>query len=181
MAIAVMERDYAAPITIGELVGLDGHTQWCLSTHRCRPLFHSLAIDGKSSLCVFECPDAEALRIASKQMDMPGQARVWGANIHYHPDDPQPEGPVMRDGEAALAIVQRSFGKPEIFEELQAMEDAKASCLTMHRVRFVKTFFSLDRQRMACLYAAPDVEAVRKASTMTGLPFDRIMRAALPV
>lgn len=181
MATAVMERQYPEPITIEELVGLDNNTKWCLSTHRCKALFHSLAADGKSSLCIFDVPDAEALRMAAKRMETPDQPAIWGATIHYHPDNPLPDLPLMKDGEAAIAMVQRSFGKPEVFEELQAMEDAKSSCLTLHNVRFIKSFFSLDRQRMACLYAAPDVEAIRKAVSMTGLPFDRVMRAALPV
>jgi hypothetical protein len=175
-----MERTYGEPLTIEELVGLDGKTRWCLTTHRCKAVVHSLAGDGKSSLCVFDAPDAEALRMAAKQMDTPDQPRIWGATVHYHPDEPLPGGPLMRNGESAIAMVQRSFEKPQLFEELQAMEDAKASCLTLHRVRFVKSFFSLDRQRMACLYAAPDVEAVRKAASMTGLPFDKVLRAARP-
>jgi predicted DNA binding CopG/RHH family protein len=180
MATAVMERTYAAPITIEELIGLDVNTRWCLSTHRCRPLFHSLAADEKSSLCIFDCPDAEALRSAAREMETTEEPRIWGASMHYHPEDPQPDGPLMRDGESALAIVQRSFGKPEVFEDLQAMEDAKASCLTLNRVRFIKTFFSYDRRRMACLYAAPDLEAVRKACVMTGLPYDKVLRATIP-
>ncbi len=180
MVTAVLERVYNEPIMIEALANPSSNTKRCLSMHRCKALFHSLGSDGKTSLCIFDVPDVESLRMATKQMDLAEKVRVWGANIHYHPDDPSPDGSLMKNGEAVLAIVQRSFGKPEVFEELQAMEDAKASCLTLNRVRFIKTFFSLDRQRMACLYAAPDLEAVRKACDMTGLPYDKVMRVTLP-
>ena len=69
-------------------------------------------------------------------------------------------------------LVERSFATPVAFAAIQALEDAGAWCLQMHRVTFLKTLFSTDRRRMICLYAAPDAESVRRAQEQARLPFD---------
>lgn len=70
-------------------------------------------------------------------------------------------------------MVERTFGEPVAFEEIQAIEDAGAWCLEAHGVTFLKTYFSRDRRRMLCLYTAPDAESVRLAERQAGVPFDR--------
>jgi len=59
------------------------------------------------------------------------------------------------------------------------MEDRGASCRVQHRVRFLRTYFSADRRRMVCCYAAPDAESVRLAQRQAGVPFERVWPAAL--
>ena len=71
-------------------------------------------------------------------------------------------------------VVERSFEEPVTIGEIQAIEDAGASCLETHQVTFVRTFFSRDRKRMICLYRAPDAEAVRVAQRMAGMPVDSV-------
>jgi hypothetical protein len=58
---------------------------------------------------------------------------------------------------------------------VQAIEDANAHCLEAHRVRFMRTFFSSDRRRMACLYLAPDAESVRIAQRQATMPVDSVV------
>jgi len=74
-----------------------------------------------------------------------------------------------------LVIVERNFEEPQLFEELQALEAAKHWCLETHEVTFVKTYFSLDRKRMFCVYRAPDADAVRSAQRQAGMPFDTVI------
>jgi hypothetical protein len=71
-------------------------------------------------------------------------------------------------------VVERSFDEPVTIEEIQALEDAGASCLEAHEVAFVRTFFSRDCKRMICLYRAPDAEAVRMAQRKAGMPVDSV-------
>lgn len=77
----------------------------------------------------------------------------------------------------SLVVVERSFSEPQIFSELQAVENAHGWCLEMHGVTFDRSYFSLDRTRMICLYQAPDAEAVRRAQRQAGLPVDRAWAA----
>lgn len=69
-------------------------------------------------------------------------------------------------------VVERTFDEPVDLEALQRREDERAWCLEAHSVRFLRTFFALDRRRMLCLYEAPDAESVRLAQRKAGLPFD---------
>jgi hypothetical protein len=39
----------------------------------------------------------------------------------------------------------------------------------------LRSYLSLDGMRMLCLYAAPDLEAVRQANRLTGLPVAEVM------
>lgn len=72
-----------------------------------------------------------------------------------------------------LVLVERDFEEPQEFEQLQAQESAGAWCLESRKVRFVRSFLSLDRKHMFCLYEAPDAESVREAQREAGLPFSR--------
>lgn len=74
-------------------------------------------------------------------------------------------------------IVERKFGKPEVFDELQAQEDKFAWCLDQHNVKFIRTYFSRDRRTMICEYEAPDAEAVRTVQRTANMPFERIWTA----
>ena len=74
-------------------------------------------------------------------------------------------------------IVERKFDKKEVFDELQAQEDRFAWCLEQHRVEFIRSYFSTDRQMMICEYEAPDAEAVREVQRTANMPFERIWTA----
>ena len=80
-----------------------------------------------------------------------------------------------------LAVVEREFPEPVVFDDIQAIEDKASLCLQMHRVRFVRSYFAVDRRRMVCLYEAPDVEAVRLANRQAGLPFETAWGAQVVV
>ena len=76
-------------------------------------------------------------------------------------------------------VCERAFDAPVDFESVQAREDAAAWCLDQHGVRFVRTYFSLDRRRMICIYEAPDAESVRIANRVAGNPFERVWTATV--
>jgi hypothetical protein len=77
----------------------------------------------------------------------------------------------------STVVVERSFPEPVDFEDVQALEDRSAWCLQAHGVRFLKSYFSRDRRRMACLYDAPDAESVRLAQEKARVPFERAWAA----
>ena len=79
----------------------------------------------------------------------------------------------------SVVVVERSFPEPVGFPEIQEMEVRGAGCLAAHGVRFLKSYFSLDRRRMICLYEAPDAESVRESQTKIGAPFDTVWSATV--
>lgn len=118
--------------------------------------------DGHRLACCFRAPDAESVRQISRD-DAAKDKRVWPGSFH----DTGREGP-------ANVVVARSFDAPVLLEDVQAIEDAGAWCLELHKVTFLRTYFSLDHRRMLCLYRAPDAESVRLAQQQAGMPFDRV-------
>jgi len=124
-----------------------------------------LSRDGHDVVCVFDSPDAEAVRAV---LDRVGDVaeRLWPATAHAAAAMP-----------AEVVVVERDFDAPVSFDDVQALETRGAWCLEQHRVQFLHTLFALDRRRMLCLYAAPDAESVRLAQAQAGMPVTRVWPA----
>lgn len=177
MTAVALERTFRSPLSIGGLADLDREARWCLDMHRCHPLFQSISQDGLNSMCIYDAPDTEAVRRAATDLGVDPAPLIWGATSHYPQDGATSSRHLHVPGEATFALVDRSFAEPIGSDTFQTMFDAKFSCMTIHRVRFVGSFLSLDQRRMACIYAAPDLEAVRNAVKLTGLPYDSVCAA----
>jgi hypothetical protein len=180
MALVVMERDFTKPLTAADMHKAAADGRSCMDIYRVRPLLHYLARDGARCTCLFEAPDAEAMRNVIRTAGLPAPKGLWSSTVFSASDDPHPDPPVVRNGHV-LALVDRQFERPVTFDEVQAVEDAGAACLTMHRVRFLRTYFATDRQRMICLYDAPDVESVRVVNRQVGLPYEAVWGASIVV
>lgn len=162
MADIFLERGFDSPLTIESLADAARRSKASFSQHDIHWNCCFLSSDGRRTLCWFEAPDAESARAGLGQFGV-DVSSLWPGTCH---DAPQP-------APANVAVV-RTFDSAVTLEEIQAIEDAGASCLTAHNVAFVRTFFSRDRKRMICLYRAPDAEAVRAAQRMAGMPVDAV-------
>lgn len=178
MATVVLERLFDPPLGVADVAAMEREAGGCMAQHRVDHVFSLLSPDGRDLICTFAAPDAEAVRRVLQQLgDAPAQrARAWSASVHAPPAFP-PQAPLADGSDAAVVLVERSFADPIAFAPLQAKEDAGAWCLDQHGVRHLRSYFSLDRRRMLCLYAAPDAEAVRHVQRQIDLPHDRVWRA----
>jgi hypothetical protein len=113
---------------------------------------------------VFRAPDAESVRVANRKMGVP-VASLWTASIHASPVAPPP------DPAQTVVLIERSFERPVVFEDILAISDRGAWCMDLHRARHRHSYFSLDRKRMICVYEAADAESVRLAQKQIGMPF----------
>jgi hypothetical protein len=160
-------RSFDPPLTDESFDALARNGADCLGLYRVQWQQSLLSADGRRLLCWFQAPDAESARLALRKAGS-HDAAPWSGTIH---DAPGPDAP---PADAANVAVERCFEAPVALEDIQAIEDAGASCLTLHGVEFARTFFSRDRKRMVCLYRAPDAEAVRTAQRKAGVPFDAV-------
>lgn len=71
-------------------------------------------------------------------------------------------------------IVERSFEKPLTEDELKAIEARMAPCLDLYSVRWIRSYWSADRQRMICEYEAPDAASVKSVQREAEAKFDRV-------
>ncbi len=172
MQYVVVERTMPAPIDADGLRRTAESGTGCLDLHGVQYLRAYIRPDGLRLICLFRAPDAEAVRTANRQLGMPFDA-AYPASFH----EALGISEIGRD--ASLVLVERTFGEPVHFADVQSQEERGAWCLDLHGVRFVHTLFSSDRQRMICIYEAPDAEAVRLANQKTRVPFDTVWTASI--
>ena len=162
MTPVILERQFTYALDPGGFMQIVNDSVDCLPLYRVTWHESLLAADGSRLVCRFDAPDTEAVRIVGRRPDVES-AVAWGGTVH----DTEREG-------LANVVVERSFAEPVTVEALQAIEDAAAGCMELHRVTFLRTFFSLDCRRMLCLYQAPDAESVRLAQRQAGMPLERV-------
>ncbi|EPC04055.1 hypothetical protein L861_01750 [Litchfieldella anticariensis FP35 = DSM 16096] len=175
-----LERHFETPLTADTMIAVMQHIGGCFDLHRVTWQGSLLAKDGRRMVCRFQSPDAESTRTALRQLgsDVDMQAilqRLGAGGNHLWPGTVH-DAPGLTPEVLAVAnvLVERSFSRRVSLEQVQALEDAGSACLQNHRVRFVRTYFSLDGKRMICLYQAPDAESVRLAQHQAGMPMDRV-------
>ena len=166
----VTERRLEAPIRPGDLPEMERAAASCMEKYRVRHRTSLLSFDGTWLVCTFVAPDVEAIRAVYRSLGENAD-RLWPAAVH-HP--PNAGSPLAHD---RVIVVDRSFDTPVSFEEIQALEDRGAWCLSQHHVRFLRSYFATDRKRMTCVYTAPDAESVRRAQEQAGMPMERVWPA----
>jgi hypothetical protein len=174
MVPVVSERHLDPPIQITDVSAMETEAAWCREQYRVSHVISLLSLDGRRLVCLFDAPDAEAVRNVLRRLDAPFE-RAWTASIHAPPSHPVTAS--LAAAAQALVVVERSFAEPADFAAIQAIEDRGAWCLDQHRVRALRTYFSIDRRRMISAYAAPDAESVHLAQTQAGMPFERVWTA----
>jgi len=71
-------------------------------------------------------------------------------------------------------IVERTFEAPLTEADRREVELRMGPCLDLYGVRWIRSFWSADRQRMICEYEAPDMASVRNVQQESRAPFDRM-------
>jgi hypothetical protein len=77
----IVERSFDEAVEFEALQARAQKVSWCLDQHRIRFLRSYLSSDKKRMICVYEAPDAESVRIANRQAELPFDC-VWTATLH---------------------------------------------------------------------------------------------------
>jgi hypothetical protein len=80
MAKIVVERLFKKPVEFEAIQKMEDESQWCLDLYNVKFLKTYFAADRKRMICVYEAPDAEAVRSANRQAGVPFEA-VWTADV----------------------------------------------------------------------------------------------------
>jgi len=87
MVLVIVEREFDEPADVKALFQKESEGGWCLEAHNVRYLETILSKDRRKMVCLYEAPDAEAVRTAERRIDMP-ITRVWSADrLDSPPDD----------------------------------------------------------------------------------------------
>ena len=167
MTDILVERHWDKALSDADMHAVLQSAGECLGIHRVNWHGSRLSADGHELFCHFSAADAESVRLALSQPGSP-RGRVWAGTVHDAPG-------ISKDALAKAGVaVGRSFDKPTAIEEIDAAEQAGASCLVTHRVQRVRTYLSADGKRSISLYQAPDAESVRLALQAADIPVERV-------
>jgi hypothetical protein len=126
--------------------------------------------DRTKTFCVYEGPDAEAIRAAAESNAIPADV-VTEIPYDLEPG-PRPAG--VHAGPVRRFLVERQFGPGE----LDGLDDAAKRKVNQVNaelgVTWVHSYLDASRTRTFCIYEAPDEAAVREAARRNGIPLDRI-------
>lgn len=76
----------------------------------------------------------------------------------------------------ASIVIERTFDAALTDADLEQMMQHAGPCLDERHATWIRSYLSASRQRMICLFEAPDIEAVRQAFRMADLPFESAWR-----
>lgn len=81
MEYVVLEREFPEPLKPEDVPAMAEATQ-CLELYRVKPLCSYLMPDGMRMVCVFQAPDAQALRSLGRANGFPPGSTVWSSTLH---------------------------------------------------------------------------------------------------
>ena len=83
MVPVIFERRCDEPKTFDILFDLVRRGRPCLEMYQCTPLIHGISGDGLRFLCLYEAPDAEAVRRSVEAMGNPVETSTWTVTAKY--------------------------------------------------------------------------------------------------
>lgn len=81
MAIVVVERTLPAPASFEDLQAMEDAAAWCLELHSVTFKVSYFSRDRTRMICLYEAPDAEAVRKSQETAKLPFDA-VWTADAY---------------------------------------------------------------------------------------------------
>lgn len=82
-ANVLVERRFATPVTLEEIQAIEDAGAWCLESHRVKFARTFFSRDRKRMICLYQAPDAESVRLAQRQAEVPFE-QVWSFTA-FHP------------------------------------------------------------------------------------------------
>jgi len=72
----LVTRAFPEPVTLEAIQAIEDAAAWCLDTHRVKFARTFFSRDRKRMICLYQAPDAEAVRLAQREAGMPLES-VW--------------------------------------------------------------------------------------------------------
>jgi hypothetical protein len=169
MSTVVVERAFGHPVAFEDVQAIEQRGAWCLEVHGVRFLRTYFSRDRRRMICLYEAPDAEAVRLAEEKAGVPF-ADAWSARVLRHDTG---------EGGGSTIVVERTFPQPLDEGALRDGAANGAGCLRAWGAHLELSYLSADGRRCVCVLTAPDAEAVRQAQRQSGLPFEAVWPATV--
>jgi hypothetical protein len=178
METVVIERWFEEPVAFQEIQDLEDAGSWCLDLYSVTFLKTFFSRDRKRMICLYEAPDAEAVRRAERQAKVPFDLAWTGEPLDIRGGRP----PLPANApEGEFVVVERMFEDPVVLPELLDRIRERGGCLETYGADYLEAYLSPDRRRMLCLFRAPDTEAVRNVNRTMEVPAVRVYPVTLHI
>ncbi len=84
MPLVLVERSFDGPVAFEDIQALEDRGAWCLDAHGVAFVRTWFSTDRTRMLCLYDAPDAEAVRAAQATIGMPFD-RVWAVGAASAP------------------------------------------------------------------------------------------------
>jgi hypothetical protein len=162
MSVVVVERAFREPVEFAAIQALEDQGATCLEALDVRFVVSYFSRDRRRMICVYDAPDAEAVRIAQRRAGVPFET-AWPAHVVRLEALENPD---------RLVVVERRLEAAVDEAGVHALAGAGAGCLEAHGCRFLASYLAPDGRRTICLFEGPDAESVRSAQRRLHMPFD---------
>lgn len=181
MSLVIIEQEFSSPLTAKDIVRPSEKTRTCMELYGAHPRRHYLAHGGLHCMCVFDAPDAEAVRSAFRLAAGNLPKGIWAATVYPENAVDANRAPVLQSPDFRFVMVERIFANPVDYADVKIADDVGASSHDLRAAHHLRSYFSSNRRQMVSVYEAPDVEAVITANRQAGLTFERTWSAELVV
>lgn len=171
MPVVVVERALPISSEFDDIQAKEDAIAWCLEEHAVSGLVSYFSRDHKTMVCVYDAPDAEAVRTTQRTGKLPFEL-VWPAIT------PATALPMAAD-RREVVVVQRPLPAPTQASAIAALVAQSSDCAADYGVEHLCTLLSLDGLNSVCLFAAPDAEAVRTVSDRFKQPYRSVFAASV--
>jgi hypothetical protein len=172
MELVLLERRFEQPIEFDEIQKLENAGAWSLDTHDVRLLKTFFSKDRRRMLCLYEAPDAAAVRLAEDQAKVPYD-RAWTCKVI------QSKEPSSDVSAKEYVVAERVFRSPVTEDFVSSALCTGSWCLDLYRLSHVESFLGNDGLKMVCVFRAPDAESVRNFSDRVSVPYTDVWTASL--
>lgn len=172
MTLVVVERGFEEPTAFADVAALEEAVGWCLKQHQVEFLVSYFSADRRRMVCLYEAPDAEAVRRTQVQGKLPFEA-IWSSS------EPLGRGLLFAPGALETVVAERRFEPALRPGDLEGMMQQAARCLELYGASHAASLLSLDGRNGLCLFSAVDAEAVRSVSREAKVPLERAYKATI--
>jgi hypothetical protein len=160
---------YSTPMTYELWMEINHALDPCLEARNAHWLRSFVSVDGHYSLCEFEVPYAEAVRVACREAGFSFD-KVWQAEIWNESNSE------VFTTQKSLFLVEAIHEPPMTYEAWNSEKEKTKYCLSERGINKLITWMSSDHKRSIYCFEATNAEDIRFALHQATIPFNYVWK-----
>jgi hypothetical protein len=174
MSLVIVETLYDEPLTFDRMSEEEERLVPCLTARQATWRYSLLSIDRYRTICTYNAPDAESVRIGYHRANV-FFSRTWTGEMYEPPTAQSPQIEPQIEPRIVMEVTCPALSQ----DKWQEMKNNLLHCYSEQGIEWLRAYVSLDRTTLIWELNAPTVETVENAQRQSQIPFDRIWLAEL--